>query len=381
MPGFNTIPGSAGGGGAGALGFVASVHMITYNRSWAQGGTAGYYAIYSQNQESGYAYFVGSGGMVTGIPLNRMSNVSHAFTRIDIIAPSNDLISLYKVKVKATTEFTNPFTAYNGGIASYPAVITSSGNFVLPNAALPMVNVVVVGGGGGAGAGHGGTHGGGGGGGGGNVVKLTAIQAVGTTGITIGSGGAQSPSNQWGYNGGATYFGNVYALGGGGGGGWDQRLARQGSDIGNTGGAGAGGTQASAGAGTTQTTLTGLGTQGAPAFFGGNAGGAVTSSGTGLNRRGGGGAGSAGPGGDAGENSGGGGGIGHTSSIGTGTWVYGPGGYGSQPDNGSGVNNYSGASAAYGAGGFHTINGHSSGSGQIGSPGGAGAVVLRYYIP
>ena len=103
MPGFNTIPGSAGGGGAGALGYVASVHMNTYNRSWAQGGTAGYYAIYSQNQESGYAYFVGAGGMVTGIPLNRMESVSHAFTSIDIIAPSNDLISLYKVKVKATT--------------------------------------------------------------------------------------------------------------------------------------------------------------------------------------------------------------------------------------------------------------------------------------
>jgi hypothetical protein len=380
MPGFNTIPGSAGGGGAGALGYVASVHMNTYNRSWAQGGTAGYYAIYSQNQESGYAYFVGAGGMVTGIPLNRMESVSHAFTSIDIIAPSNDLISLYKVKVKATTEFTNPFTTYNGGIASYPAVITSSGNFVLPNAALPMVNVVLVGGGGGAGSGHGDSHGGGGGGGGGNVVRLTAIQAVGTTGITIGSGSGTTSAHQAGNNGGTTYFGNVYALGGGGGGGWNARPARTGVNIGNTGGGGAGGTQSSAGAGTTQTTLTGLGTQGAPAFYGGNAGGAVTFNGTATTARGGGGAGSTSAGQDGSNNGGGQGGTGHVSTIGTGSWTFGPGGYGVQPDGGNAGNQYQGASAAYGFGGFDTTNGH-SGSGMTGAGGGTGAVVLRYYIP
>jgi hypothetical protein len=380
MAGFNTIPGAAGGGGAGALTFVASVHMTTYNRSWAQAGTAGYYAIYSQNQEAGYAYFVGS-GTTTGLPLNRMQSVSHAFTRIDIIAPSNDLISLYKVKVKATTEFTNPFTTYNGGIASYPAVISSSGNFVLPNAALPMINVVVVGGGGGAGAGHGGTHGGGGGGGGGNVIKLTAIQAVGTTGITIGSGGSNSPGNDWGYNGGTTYFGNVYALGGGGGGGWNNRGAKTGADIGNTGGAGAGNSVASAGAGTTQTTLTGLGTQGAPTFYGGNAGGGVTYNTTGSTSRGGGGAGSTGAGTAGDNNSGGVGGTGHVSTIGTGSWTFGPGGYGVQPNGGNGGNQYQGASAAYGYGGYDSANGHSSGSGQIGNGGGTGAVVLRYYIP
>ena len=106
MPGFNTIPGSAGGGGAGALNYVASVHMSTFNRSWAQAGVAGNYGIYSQNQENGYAYFVGT-GTTTGVSLNRMINVSHSFTRIDIIAPQNDIISLYKVKVKATSAFNN----------------------------------------------------------------------------------------------------------------------------------------------------------------------------------------------------------------------------------------------------------------------------------
>ena len=96
MPGFNTIPGSGGGGGQANMTFVASVHMTTYNRSWTQGGTAGYYAMFSVNQENGYVYFVGA--TTTGGPLNRLINVTHSFTRIDIIAPQNDMISLYKAK-------------------------------------------------------------------------------------------------------------------------------------------------------------------------------------------------------------------------------------------------------------------------------------------
>ena len=167
MPGFNTLPATGGGGGQANMTFVASVHMNTYNRSWAQGGTAGYYAMYSTNQENGYVYFVGSGA-TTGAALNKLTNVTHAFTRIDIIAPQEDMISLYKAKVKSTTTFDNPF----GEFASFPSTITSSGNFVLPNNALPLVNVLV------GGAGGGGGHHSGGGGGGGGVVKLTAYQAV-----------------------------------------------------------------------------------------------------------------------------------------------------------------------------------------------------------
>ncbi len=82
MPGFNTVPGSSSGGGQPNMTFVGSVHMSTYNRSWNQGGTAGYYGVYSANQEAGYAYFVGA--TTTGVPLNRMTNVTHSFTRIDI---------------------------------------------------------------------------------------------------------------------------------------------------------------------------------------------------------------------------------------------------------------------------------------------------------
>jgi len=211
MPGFNTLPAVGGGGGQANMTFVASIHMQTYNRSWAQGGTSGYYALYSTNQESGYAYFVGS-GTSTGAPLNRLVNVSHAFTRIDVIAPTNDMVSLYKAKVKSTTVFNNPFAADPSigklAIPSFPSIIRGSGNFVLPNNALPLVNVVVVGGGGGGGRNHSG-HGGGGGGGGGNVVKLTAYQAVGTTSVTIGGAGSGGST---GGNGGTSFFGNVYAL-------------------------------------------------------------------------------------------------------------------------------------------------------------------------
>ena len=177
MPGFNTLPAVGGGGGQANMTFVASVHMQTYNRSWAQGGTPGYYALYSTNQENGYAYFVGA--TTTGVALNKRANITHSFTRIDIIAPQNDMISLYRAKVKSTTEFPNPF----GNFSSFPSVITSSGNFVLPNNALPLVNILINGAGGGGGNNRGG------GGAGGGVVKLTAFQAVGTTSITIGSGG------------------------------------------------------------------------------------------------------------------------------------------------------------------------------------------------
>jgi hypothetical protein len=227
MPGFNTLPAVGGGGGQANMTYVASIHMATYNRSWAQGGTAGYYAIYSTNQENGYAYFVGS-GTTTGVALNRLANISHSFTRIDIIAPQNDMVSLYKAKVKATTEFANPFSAF----ASFPSIIQSSGNFVLPNNALPLVNLVVVGGGGSGG--HGSHNWSGGGGGGGNVVKLTAYQAVGTTAVTCGAGA----NDENGGRGGTTYFGNVWAVGGGSGGHGQNHPGGSGGNGGTGGGAG-----------------------------------------------------------------------------------------------------------------------------------------------
>lgn len=368
MAGFNTVPASGGGGGIlPNLTHAGSIHMVTYNRSWAKPGTAGYYAIYSANQESGYAYFVGT-GTTTGVPLNRMASVSHDFTRIDVIAPSGDLISLYKVKVKSTTEFANPFTAYNGGIPSFSAPITSSGNFVLPNNALPLVNVLVNGGGGAtADTDHSGA-----GGGGGGVVKLTAYQAVGTTGVVIGAGGAYRNQS----HGGASYFGNVYALGGGDGGGHSMSPTVNSGQFANGGGAGGHSNNSTPGAGFTQTSTTGLGNTGTPIYHGGFSGGG--SAGVDSQQSAGGGGGGSAAAGTAGNTSAAGnGGIGHTSDIITaGTQImFGGGGRGGRansnaPSHGSGYNTGYG----YGAGGAGY-----QGSGKY--AGANGIVVVRYYIP
>jgi hypothetical protein len=341
--------------------FVASIHMQTYNRSWAQGGTPGYYAMYSTNQENGYAYFVGA--TTTGVPLNRLANISHAFTRIDVVAPQNDMISLYKAKVKSTTVFNNALD----GFASFPSVISSSGNFVLPNNALPLVNVMLVGGGGGSNGDH---HGGGGGGGGG-VVKLTAYQAVGTTAITIGA--QQSGRN----NGNPTYFGNVYALGGGAG----SHHGQDGVAGPNGGGAGSHNSQRSGGAGIAQTATTGLGTSGSPAFVGGFAGGNSTG-GNSYNNRGGGGGGAGGAGGNGADGSGGNGGLAHNSDISGTNLSYAGGGRGAGHHSGSGGEQHTATFSGYGFGGRSGGHNHNSGGGSD-SPYRAdqGVVVVRYYIP
>lgn len=366
MPGFNTLPAVGGGGGQANMTYVASIHMNTYNRSWAQGGTPGYYALYSTNQENGYAYFVGA--TTTGVALNRLANITHSFTRIDIIAPQNDMVSLYKAKVKSTTVFNNPFDAFS----SFPSIIQTSGNFVLPNNALPLVNILVNGGGGGSGQGHT-SHGGGGGGAGGGVVKLTAYQAVGTTSVTVGSGGGVRG------NGSRTYFGNVYALGGGYGGNHNGDSADyyQGSGVANFGGNG--GYQGSGHVAPTpalQTASTGLGNSGSPVYHGGFHGGKNSNGGSDGHYRGGGGGGAGGNGGNGAHNSGGDGGLGHISDINGSNHSYGPGAqsHGAHGSGGTSGWDRSGLSP-YGHGG------HPNGGTNSGNGGGTGVVVVRYYIP
>lgn len=365
MPGFNTLPAVGGGGGQANMTFVASIHMETFNRSWAQGGTPGFYAMYSTNQENGYVYYVGA--TTTGGPLNRLVNVSHAFTRIDIVAPTNDMVSLYKAKVKSTTIFTNPLS----GFASFPSVISSSGNFVLPNNALPLVNAMVVGGGGGTGGDH---HGGGGGGGGG-VVKLTAYQAVGTTAVTIGGQvNGRTTGNP-------SFFGNVYALGGGAG-------AHHGQNgLAGANGGGAGGHHTgyqSGGSGITQTPSTGLGLSGSPEYHGGFAGGNNNGSGSTTHLRGGGGGGAGGPGGDGGvgNNAGGTGGLAHNTDISGTNLSYSGGGRGAAHQGGSATENYTAGFSGYGFGGRSGGHSHNSGGGND-APYRAdqGVVLVRYYIP
>jgi len=367
MPGFNTLPAVGGGGGQANMTFVASIHMNTYNRAWTQGGTAGYYALYSTNQENGYAYFVGT-GTTTGVALNRLANITHSFTRIDIIAPVNDMISLYKAKVKSTSVFNNPFALFS----SFPSIIGSSGNFVLPNNALPLVNILVNGGGGGSGRGHT-SHGGGGGGGGAGVVKLTAYQAVGTTSITIGAGGGSRS------NGSRTFFGNVYAFGGGYGSDHNGNSADyyQGADVANFGGNGGYyGSGHVAPTPTLQTSTTGLGSSGTPVYHGGFHGGKNTTDSSNGHNRGGGGGGSGGNGENSGNDSGGNGGLGHISDIAGTNYSYGPGGQGHGAHGSGGTSGWDRSGLSPFGHGGHPNGGTNSGNG-----GGSGVVVVRYYIP
>ena len=376
MPGFNTVPGSTSGGGMPNMTLVGSIYMQTFNRSWAQGGSAGYYGVYSSNQETGYAYFVGS-STTTGVPLNKMVNVAHSFNSINIVSSVGDLVSLFKIKVKATTVFTDglPSYPYSTAVTATPSVITTSGSYTKPSQALDLVNVILVGGGGGSGAGHGDAHGGGGGGGGGNVVMLYGINASSPVNVVVGAAGQANSAPVFnGLDGGKTYFGNIFALGGGGGGGWESRPGRAG---GNSGGGCAGSGSYTNGAGIVQTASMGLDISGSLGFEGGRTGG-NGHSGNALGARGGGGGGALSDGQGGGNGSGGNGGAGYVTNLSGQTAMYGGGGYGSSPNGGVGTSGYNGYSTTYGSGGQGTSNGH-SGSSVLGNAGQAGVVVVRSF--
>jgi hypothetical protein len=350
----------SGGGGTPGFDYIASIRMETYNRSWAQAGAAGNYILTSNNLSNGYAYFVGA--TTVGVPLGQVVNLTEPFTRIDIVGPEGDYISLQKAAVKSTSLFANPLAAF----ASFPSVIRSSGNFVLPNNALPLINLLIAGGGGGGGnGGHGG-----GGGGGGSVVKLTAYQAVGTTSIVIGGGGGGQGK------GGLTYFGNVYAFGGGGGGGHNATAPTHDGVYGNGGGAGGWSNGTKAGATGIVMTSAQFGVKGSPVTHGGHSGGNAIHGGDVYGNRGGGGGGAAGAGEIAnGDSSGGNGGDSHVDTThGTGTISFGAGGQGRSHNNQASIGSHSGNQYSHGGAGEGSNHGGPGG-------GDSGAVIVRYYIP
>ena len=351
----------SGGGGTPGFDYIASVQMETFNRSWTQSGAAGKYIVTSAGFNNGYAYFI-CGGATIGTPIGQVVTLAAPFTRIDIVAPQNDYISLSKVAVKSTSLFANPFAAFS----SFPSIVGSSGNFVLPSNALPLVNVLVLGAGGG-------TEGHSGGGGGGGVVSLTAYQAVGTTSCTIGAHANTS-------RGGDTYFGAVHALGGGGG---SANQSQNGTAVRNgANGAGSGGgSQWSTGGsnvlgGTgSASTSTNMGIKGSPQGWSGHNGGFSGANLT-FNHGGAGGGGAT----SAGQNrtaldSVVGGGTGIANDI-TGTHLmYGTGGGGAHHQGPARDGFW--PSEAYSRGN-HSIGGNSlAGSSQAGN---SGAVIVRYYI-
>ena len=362
MPGFNTVPGTSGGGGGQPnMTFVGSVNMSTYNRSWAQGGAAGNYMISSTDQLFGFVYFVGS-GVVTGGSMNRLIPVDHAFTSINIVGTQGDLVSLYKAKIKATTEYTNALPTFPYSTTATPtiATLTSGTSYSLPANSLPFINVVMVGGGGG-----GGRHGGGGGGGG-NVFNLLGWPTTPTISYSVGSGTAY----QSGSIGGSTTLGYIYALGGGFG-------ADHGAGGGVGGNGGGGGGHSGAGPG-------GLGvkqdsTNGFVTFspttvnYGGNPGASA-----GLNTHGGAG------GGAGGAGSGRQGGPGFASTITGSTVHFGSGGGGGYHSSSPGFFGGTGwTQSGYGAGG-HGGNADGGGAPDTtegrGTAGGNGVIVIKSFI-
>lgn len=368
--GIQSFVPSSGGGMPGAS-FIASIKMTTYNRSWTQAGGPGDYVLVSQNHSAGYAYFV-YGGSSVGVPLGKVVNMPSGFTRIDIVAPQNDYIILYKVATKSTNIFSNPLANIPAsshdslvqgiGFIANVSIIRASASpgFTMPENAAPLGNILVVG------AGGKGIHHGGGGGGGG-VVKLTGFPLA-TTNITIGAGSTNSSQ------GGATYFGSVYALGGG-----SQTNSSSGGGGSGANGAGASshnGSTYSGGSGTVQTSGTGLGTTGSPLYYGGFSGGNAKS--IDSSHHVGGAGGGAGGAGDSAINKRGGttGGMGHYSDITGVAAYYGAGGSGSDHHSNSASGNANptyahGTLTSYGFGGASYYNSD--------GPADNGAVIVRYY--
>jgi hypothetical protein len=348
------------GGGVPGMSYIASIFMETYARSWEQGGTAGYYMMGSQNNSTGYVYFVG--GTTTGGPLGQTLYVSHSFTSIQVVASKNDLVSLYKAAAKTTTNLANPGLKYadwlyNSKYTSYTVKFATSGSWTLPSVGLPLIDVNVVAGGGGA------MHHSGGGGAGG-VVSLSyyPVSSNGVHSYTVGTAGTGN-----GAGGNSTFNTNIIAIGGAGGVNNNNNGASGGS------GSGAGRQQASgnySGGAATQTTPS---VSAPTTVFGlGHRGGNI-SGGSSSNHHGAGGGGANGQGIDTGSPNPTPGGAGHLSNIDF--LYYGAGGSGSNHDTQKDAFN-GGVSAAQGHG--NPGQGGSS-NWNFNTSGQNGIIIVRYY--
>ena len=338
------------------MGYIASIFMETFARTWTQGGTAGYYMMSSANNSTGYVYFIGA--TTTGGPLGKTLYVSHSFTSIEVVANRNDLVSLYKASTKTTSDITTPGTRYVDWLynSKYTAYTYKSGTtntsspWVLPGSAMPLVDIAVIAGGGGA------WHHGGGGGGGG-VVYLTYFPvSSGSLSWSVGAGGPQ------GSNGGNTVLnGTITAIGGG----------SSGNNRGNGAAGGSGGGGSSHGS-TGGTQYGGSATQTQPSVVSptvgvgyGNRGGNIAQS---SQHVGGGGGGAGAQAADGGSNSQTSGGAGHLCAIDF--MYYGAGGGGSNHD--TKVDGISGSGAGnWGQGANSLWNSNNTGT--------QGGIVLRYY--
>jgi hypothetical protein len=270
-----------------------------------------------------------------------------AFTSINVIGSASDLVSLYKVSSKTTSELTTTPT-----ITTYTT--TQTGVSLASNKTGFIDALVIAGGGGPC------QHGGGGGAGGLLVLNSFPLAPGSTYDVLVGSNGGT------GTNGGDSSFAGTLAKGGAGG--------NDGSATpGKSGGSGSGGTNGQPGGSSTQ----GSGTSAvsSPVLFFSAYGTTATAKGFGnLGSTGEGGAHHGGGGGGAGGTSGNrNGGPGLQLNF-TGSLVYyAAGGFGgSYPTNGNGSNGAGWSASGYGMGG-------GSYQSTIGPAGTSGAVIVRSY--
>ncbi len=230
---------------------------------------------------------------------------------------------------------------------------------LVDNNTSPYVEFLVV-----AGGGSGGSSAGGGGGAGSFIDGLISKEVIAPTSvalpITVGAGGAATPTNGNGNPGNASIFSGISATGGG-------RGTAFGGGTGGTGGSGGGGgvgfSTQSGGASSIGTVVTG---SNGYVNIGGNGATGATNSRAGS----GGGAGGAGLNGTAGVGPGMAGGLGRSSSITGSATTYATGGNGGWTQ--TGQSNQPNATANTGNGGNGSADNTTAGSG------GSGVVILKY---
>jgi len=168
-PVFTTPAGQIGGG------FVGDSYSYTVAATDADGETV--------------SYSLQSGSLPTGGSLNSSTGV------ISGTHPSVGSTTTFSFTIRATANGVTADRAFSiqSKVAGSPTFYTSSGSFTLN--APEAVIVTVIGGGGGGGSTSEGSSGGSGGGGGGMARKEYANLAAGTYTLTVGAGGARTPSD------------------------------------------------------------------------------------------------------------------------------------------------------------------------------------------
>lgn len=209
--------------------------------------TNGAEAVRFVNQISGAQIQMSSLGGIAAAPTLtwRLDNNTGIFRPTDqqIGFSTNGIerLRITNTNISASVPFTN--TSINGDLTitgSNNGIVFADGTKLITAANFSANVLVIAGGGGGGGANTTTTNGGGGGGGGYMESGVTTFgEIILSTGkayrVTVGAGGAGGTAGAQGTNGGDSYFGLNYAIGGGGGGGSAAAAGKAGGSGGGSG--------------------------------------------------------------------------------------------------------------------------------------------------